>query len=113
MAKNIYCVLSFCSVNSSGQAIASEPVSRATIEILEYGYTPSNLTLKKGSKVSLNLINKDTKNCAQSFTIPSLGIQKLVPPGTSQTIAFTVPSDVSEIPFMCGMGMYRGTFRVV
>ncbi len=114
----VWCTASFCDsplnsvTNGTGQT-AENPVSDATITIGPGGYTPNNITVKAGSAVTLKLVNNGGGGCAQAFTIPSLGIQKLVPIGKNDTIAFTAPSQLGELPFMCNMGMYRGTIKVI
>jgi plastocyanin domain-containing protein len=69
--------------------------------------------VKKGSQVSLHLKNSGGGGCIQAFTIPSLGIQKIVPIGSTETIRFTAPSQPGELTFMCSMGMYRGVINVI
>lgn len=83
------------------------------INIEESGYTPSNITLRRGSKVTLKLNNVSGGGCTQSFTIPSLGIQRIVPLGSSDSISFTAPDKPGQIAFMCGMGMFRGLINVI
>ena len=108
--KNIYCTLWFCeaSVNSN-----NDPVSETTITITKLSYQPDVITVKRGTDVTLHLVNKDGASCIQAFTIPSLGIQKLIPPGSSDTIKFKAPQNAGQIPFMCSMGMFRGVINVV
>lgn len=89
-----------------------ETVNEATINIESNRYNPNNIIVKKGSQVTLNLVNNGGYGCIQAFTIPSLGIQKIVSPGTSQTIQFTAPDKPGEIAFMCSMGMYRGKIMI-
>lgn len=69
---------------SSQQSLqASEEL---TIEFNETSYSPSNLTVEAGSTVKLNLVNNIGQGCIQAFTIPKLGIQKIVRTGTSDMI---------------------------
>lgn len=109
VAKNAWCVVSYC----DSIAHASQPVSMASLTIEEDGYTPRTLTVKAGSLVTLNLQNKGGKGCTQAFTIPSLGVQKIVPNGQAASLTFTAPSQPGQLSFMCSMGMYRGTINVI
>lgn len=93
----------------AGQAATSEP----TINIQETGYSPTSITVKAASTVKLHLNNAGANGCAQAFTIPKLGIQKLVPPGKSETITFQAPKEKGGITFMCSMGMYKGIMNVI
>lgn len=85
-----------------------------TITINDTGYEPSNLAVKAGSQVTLNIVNKGGGGCTQAFTLPEYNVQKIIPIGTSDKITFTAPNKPgSQIAFMCSMGMYRGTINVI
>ncbi len=89
------------------------PNSEVTIQIQPNGYNPKNFSVKAGSQVKLHIENKDAYTCAQAFTIPKLGIQKVVAPGQKSTIEFTAPSEPGKLVFACSMGMYRGVIHVL
>ena len=89
------------------------PVSEATIQFLETTYSPSSITVKAGTDVRLNLSNVSGGGCIQAFTIPKLGVQKIVAIGTQEVIQFTAPSKPQQMEFMCSMGMYRGVINVI
>lgn len=89
------------------------PSSDLTIQIQPSGYNPKNISVKAGSQVKLHIENKDAYTCAQAFTIPKLGIQKVVAPGQQSTIEFTAPSEPGKIVFACSMGMYKGVINVI
>lgn len=111
---NIICVVNpFCFSSDAGQNSIQGVTDNPNIEIVSDGYYPNNLSVKRGSLVTLNMKNTSGSGCIQAFTIPSLGIQKIVPLGTSYTISFTAPSEPGQIPFMCSMGMYRGVINVI
>lgn len=112
LLKGIACTASLCNDTSVVQA-AGTAVNEATITIGAAGYNPNNLTVKAGSQVTLHLTNSGGQGCTQAFTIPSLGIQRVVPLGASDTIAFTAPNQPGQLPFMCSMGMYRGVIEVI
>lgn len=106
--KEFYCTaLSTCSKTDNTQA-----VNEATITIEANKYSPNIITVRKGSEITLNIVNKNGYGCIQAFTIPQLGIQKYIPPGSSAIIKFTAPDKPQEIAFMCSMGMYRGKIIV-
>lgn len=89
------------------------PVNEATIQFNKTYYSPGVVTVKAGARVTLNLVNKNGSGCIQAFTIPKLGVQKIVRVGTSDSVQFTAPNNAGEIAFMCGMGMYQGVIRVI
>ncbi len=110
VAHDAWCVISYCNIPT----VAAAPIQdSAVITIEENGYSPRNLTVKAGSTVTLQLNNKGSKGCAQAFTIPSLGVQKVVPNGRSSSVTFTAPTEPGQLSFMCSMGMYRGTINVI
>lgn len=108
-----WCTFSFCSTSQVVAAQTETVVTEATIEIDPYGYTPSSLNVKAGSDITLNIVNNGGRGCAQAFTIPALGFQKVIPIGVSETVKFTAPSSPTQIAFMCSMGMYRGVINVI
>lgn len=106
-----WCTISFC---PNSTVLASNIVSNdVAINIEGLGYTPNNFSVKSGSNVTLRLKNIDGYGCTQAFTIPALGIQKIVPIGASDTVSFTAPSKPTQLAFSCSMGMYRGVINVL
>lgn len=96
------------------QSVVSTTVSaEPEITILPSGYSPKSISVKAGSQVKLMLINNDAYTCAQAFTIPKLGIQRIVAPGQSATIEFTAPDKPGSLTFACSMGMYKGVINVL
>ncbi len=87
-------------------------VQVVNIQVSSAGYTPNNITLKKGVPTQLVLTTNGTGGCARAFTIPSLRLQKVLPPTGTETLEFT-PSKAGPLVFSCSMGMYTGTFNVI
>lgn len=112
IAKGAWCAVSFCG-DASPSAHAGSPVTKATITINSDAYEPNAITVKAGSSVTLHLQNKNGASCIQAFTIPQLGIQKVVPVGQSTDLSFTAPKQPGQIRFMCSMGMYSGVINVI
>ncbi len=110
-----YCTVSFCDKDfGPTTAQAAAPVSEATITINNDGYSPNALTVKAGSEVTLNIVNKGGGGCTQAFTLPKYNIQKVVPIGSSDKVTFTAPNEPgTQLAFMCSMGMFRGTINVI
>jgi len=114
MLSGAWCTVSVCDVNtSSSPTDKAQAVESATITIGDRGYSPTLLTIKAGSQVTLHLKNTGGAGCIQTFTIPSLGVQQSVPLGTQSDITFTAPSQPGKLAFMCSMGMYRGEMNVI
>lgn len=111
---NFYCTFTFCDRDFSPPAQAAVAVTDATITIDNSGYNPNSITVKAGSQVTLRLVNNGGGGCAQAFTLPKYNIQKIVTNGNTDTVTFTAPNEPgTQIPFMCSMGMYRGTINVI
>ena len=114
MVKNFYCIFAFCEGDTASVAQVATAVDKATVTITESGYEPDTLTVKAGSKVTLNLVNKGGGGCTQSFTLPKYNLQKIVPVGSSDTVTFTAPNEPgTKLAFMCSMGMYQGVINVI
>jgi sulfite exporter TauE/SafE len=111
LGKGVWCTVAVCDnrVDTLTQEINNNP----TITIKALGYSPNSFAVKAGAKVTLKLVNTDGSSCVQAFTIPSLGIQKVIPPGSTDKIVFNAPNAPTQIPFMCSMGMYRGVINVL
>lgn len=110
----INCTVSFCNETVLA-AYETKAVNQATIYFTDRGYTttPKSITIKAGSTVTLNLVNKTGGGCIQGFTIPKLGIQKIIRMGQSEAITFVAPNTKGPLAFMCSMGMFRGTIMVI
>lgn len=108
------CTFSFC---DKSPIFASSAIGNFTQEptiVFETsGYKSENLTVRASSPVSLRLVNKSGAGCIQSFTIPQLGVEKVVPLGKTEIVAFKAPDTPGDLPFMCGMGMFRGVIKVI
>lgn len=98
--------------STGGTTVPAESNNNPTITITSYGYSPQTLYVEKRKVVKIKLTNTDGYSCAQTFVIPSLNVRASVPPGQTQTVEFTAPSQPTTIPFMCSMGMYRGEIIV-
>lgn len=107
VAKNIYCGISFCPEE------LGEPKNNIEVMINKLGYLMNSKVIRAGEKISLRLTNTDGVGCQQAFTIPALGISKIVPVGQTETVEFVAPSKSGVLAFSCSMGMYEGTFRIV
>jgi uncharacterized protein len=113
IGKGFWCTISYCENSENISTQGTGVTESADIAIEATSYKPNSLTVKKGSTVTLNLKNTSGQGCTQAFTIPSLGIQKIVRLGASDKVTFTAPNKEGQIAFMCSMGMYRGVINVI
>lgn len=98
--------------NTSTKSVLGINTQTATINISNQGYSPNNITLKKGVPTYLELITNNVSNCSRSFTIPDLNIEQLLPE-TGKTILEFTPDKIGLLAFSCSMGMYTGQFNIV
>jgi plastocyanin domain-containing protein len=74
------------------------------------GYSPSQIKIKKGVPVRWEINGINVSGCANSITIPRLGVFQHLESGTN-VVEFT-PTETGTLPFSCGMGMINGRFIV-
>ena len=82
------------------------------IEVLSNGYKSNVNTLKVGVPVKLTLKTNGIRSCSRAFTIPDLGISKVLPETGTTVIEFT-PTKTGTLVYTCSMGMYSGSFKVI
>jgi sulfite exporter TauE/SafE len=109
LSMRAWCFVSFCQDDIARLSVTNNEA----ITIDGSGYTPRNFSVKAGEPVTLRLTNVGGGGCTQAFTIPQLGLQKIVPVGKSSSVQFIAPQQKGQLSFMCSMGMYRGTINVI
>jgi sulfite exporter TauE/SafE len=112
VVRPVVCQITFCDESSQPSVASRETSKTPVITIRQTAYEVDNPYIPKGEEITLTVTNKEGYGCIQYFTIPSLGIQKAVPVGKTETIVFTAPYEKGELLFTCSMGMYRGKFIV-
>ena len=94
---------------ATATAAPAAPPAAGAVKIVadEHGYTPSSVSVAKGSPVTLEFVRTTDKTCATEVVFPDLNVNKPLPLNTPVDIP--VPAgDVKTYAFACGMGMYRG-----
>lgn len=89
----------------------SIPADAVKINVSSSGYEPSQISVKKGEKVTLAFTRTDSQNCAGTVLFPQLNISRQLGDGETILIELT-PNEAGEINFSCGMGMFKGTVIV-
>ncbi len=75
------------------------------------GFTPSQVTLKKGSSGTLRFERKSDDTCATEVLFPDLNIKRPLP--LNQVVEISVPTTESKTyAFTCGMGMFKSSIVV-
>ena len=77
----------------------------------EKGFSPSSVTVQKGSKATLVFTRTTDDTCATEVVFPELNIKKDLPKNTP--VKIEIPTDKEQrISFQCGMGMYKSAVVV-
>lgn len=75
------------------------------------GFSPSSVTVQKGSKATLVFTRKSENTCADKVVFPELKIEKDLPMNTP--VKIDVPTDKEQkLTFQCGMAMYKSSVVV-
>jgi len=83
-------------------------VADGKIDVLvEGGYKPSVIKIKKGQKTIISLLRKDPNSCLEEFILPDFKISKFLPVNQKVDIEIT-PDKSGEFGFHCGMNMFHG-----
>lgn len=74
-------------------------------------YSPANIEVSQGERVTLNFLRRDPGPCAEKVVFSELGITLDLPLGERQTLVLE-PLTPGEYHFSCQMQMYRGSLIV-
>jgi hypothetical protein len=100
------------SADAAGQPGATPAVQEPVIQVVANGYVPDHLTIKAGAPARLKLVTDEVYSCARAFTIPALGVERVLP--ASGTEYVDIPAQPpGQLAFVCSMGMYGGVIEVV
>ena len=97
-----------CDVPSDRTASGAAGAEALRIMVNAGGYVPNVLHARSGQPLQLTLVTKDTYSCARAFVIPSLQVEKILPPTGSVRIDVPPQQAGSKLFFSCSMGMYGG-----
>jgi sulfite exporter TauE/SafE len=104
------------SLFTSGANVAQAAIVNGTqivaIDVLNTAYVPNNISVRAGIPTRLVMQTQNTGGCTLAFTIPSLGIQEILP-FTGSTFIDLPALEPGPVYFTCSMGMYGGVINVV
>ena len=75
--------------------------------IVDGGYKPSVIKIKKRQTTTISLSRKDSNSCLEEFVFPDFKIKKYLPIGERVDIKI-IPKKSGEFGFHCGMNMFHG-----
>ena len=75
--------------------------------LVDGGYKPSVIKIKKGQKTTISLLRKDENSCLEEFNLPDFRIKRYLPLKQKVEIEIT-PTKTGTFRFHCGMNMFQG-----
>lgn len=94
-------------------AVIAEGKQIVEMAVQGLNYVPDRFTIKKGVPVEWRINGKGAQGCAQTLSVPQLGITERLSKAQDTIITFT-PDTSGKIRFTCGMGMAGpGVFEVI
>jgi len=89
-----------------------EVVASEAVDILvDGGYRPAAIRVKRGKNTTLKITRRDSNSCLEEIIIPDFKIKKYLPLNKEVEIEIT-PQKSGEFGFHCGMNMYHGKIIV-
>lgn len=79
--------------------------------VVDGGYKPASILVKKGVKTTLKITRKDANTCLEEIILPEFKIKKYLPLNEEVVIEIK-PEKAGEYGFHCGMNMYHGKIIV-
>ena len=87
-------------------------VAGDVLEILvDGGYKPASIRLKKGKTTTLKITRRDPNSCLEEIILPDFKIKKFLSLNKEVEISI-IPQKTGEFGFHCGMNMYHGKIIV-
>lgn len=79
--------------------------------VVDGGYKPNKIKIKKGEKTTIDFKRKDPSDCLSEVVIPDFGVKKELP--INETISIDLnPEMAGDYEFACGMNMFTGQITV-
>ena len=75
--------------------------------IVDGGYVPNTIVIKKGKTTKINFIRKDPSSCLEEVVLGDFKTRKFLPLNKKVTIELK-PTEAGEFIYACGMNMYHG-----
>lgn len=79
--------------------------------IVDGGYSPEVISIKRGRTTSISFLRKDPSACLEEVVLSDFKIRRRLPLNESITIELT-PTRSGTFEFACGMNMYHGKIIV-
>ena len=80
--------------------------------IVDGGYVPEVISVKKDQKVDIHFFRKDPSSCLEEVIISDFKIKTYLPLNKKTTVTIR-PAKTGNYQFSCGMNMFHGKIIVV
>lgn len=88
-------------------------LQEVTIDVENEEFLPSTIQVAAGIPTRMTLRTDDTQGCIRAFTVPSLGIELILPETGVEVIDLPAFEEPGSVLFTCSMGMYSGVLQVM
>lgn len=75
--------------------------------LVDGGYVPNTIVIKKGQATRLNFLRKDPTSCLEEVVLGDFRTRKYLPLNKRVTVELK-PKEAGEFTYACGMNMYQG-----
>lgn len=75
--------------------------------IVDGGYIPNTIVIKKGKTTKINFLRKDPSSCLEEVVLGDFNTRKYLPLNKKVTIELK-PKEEGEFTYACSMNMYHG-----
>jgi hypothetical protein len=89
---------------------AADKVQEVVIHAGAHGYKPARVSIQAGKKARLIFVTEPDAGCSRAFVFQG---SEYVLPATGRSVLRLAPQKPGTIRYVCTMGMYRGTVKVV
>ena len=79
--------------------------------VVDGGYSPEVIVVKRGQPVTLNFLRKDPSDCLEEVVLPDFGVRRHLALNETTSIEIR-PDQAGEFTFSCGMNMFHGKIKV-
>lgn len=97
----------------AGSALSTaDGQQRVVVTAVTDAYLPADQQVKAGVPTTLIVRSKQARGCVRAFVIPSLRVERTLPPNGDTAIGLGVLKP-GKLRYSCGMGMYTGQLTIV
>ncbi len=94
-----------------GKKVKEVAAERQVRIVVDGGYSPEVISVKKSQPVTLNFYRKDPSSCLAEVILPDFGVRRELPLNQMTSVEIR-PEQAGEYAFSCGMRMYHGKIKV-